>query len=163
MNGKPTGRKKKGRYEYRIRFDDVKYAAGSICVVTYKNGSQWATVETVTARSPVALNATADRTKISGDGKDLSFITVKVVDEKGVVVPEANNSITARVISGSGKIVSTDNGDPTDKTVFSSTTRKAFSGLYLAIVKANRGTKGDIVAKLTSNGLSAGKVTITAT
>ncbi|OAL52589.1 glycoside hydrolase family 2 protein [Pyrenochaeta sp. DS3sAY3a] len=163
VNGKSAGRKKKGRYEYRIRFEDVKYAAGSIRVVTYKNGAQWATAETVTAGSPVALNATADRTKISGDGKDLSFITVKVVDEKGVVVPEASNSITARVVSGSGKIVSTDNGDPTDKTVFSSTTRKAFSGMYLAIVKANRGTTGDIVVELTSNGLSAEKVTITAT
>ncbi|PVI05766.1 glycoside hydrolase family 2 protein [Periconia macrospinosa] len=163
VNNKSVGRKKKGEYEYRIRFDDVKYSAGSIRAVAYKNGIEWATTETVTAGSAASLNATADRTSIAGDGKDLSFITVKVLDSDGVIVPEASNSITARIASGPGKIVTTDNGDPTDKTVFSSATRKAFSGLFLAIVKADKGSTGDIVVEFQSDGLDTGNVTVTAT
>lgn len=163
VNGESAGRKKRGEYEYRIRFDDVKYEPGSIRVVTYKNGTEWATAETVTTGTAASLNATADRTTISGDGKDLSFVTVKVTDSDGLVVPEANNTITARIVSGPGKVVTTDNGDPTDKTVFSSPTRKAFSGLFLAIVQAERGSTGDIVLEVESDGLSAGTVTISAT
>lgn len=162
VNDKSFGRKKRGQYEYRIRFDNVTYAAGNIRVVAYKNGAQWATAQTLTAGSAAALNATADRTSITGDGKDLSFISVNVVDSKGTIVPEANNSITASIASGPGKIVSTDNGDPTDKTVFSSTTRKAFSGKYLAIVKSEKGAKGDIVVEFKSNGLTSAKVTVAA-
>ncbi|CAI6303359.1 unnamed protein product [Periconia digitata] len=163
VNGESAGRKKRGQYEYRIRFDDVKYSPGSIRVVSYKNGAEWATAETKTVGDAVALNATADRTSIAGDGKDLSFVTVEVVDSEGSIVPEASNSITASIASGPGKIVSTDNGDPTDKTVFSEPTRKAFSGKFLAIVKTEKGASGDIVVEFQSDGLTAGSVTISAT
>jgi len=162
VNGKSAGRKKKGQYEYRIRFDNVTYSPGSIRAVAYKNGQQWATTETTTAGSASALTAKADRANISGDGKDLSFVTIQVVDSKGVLAPEATNQITVNVVSGPGQIVTTDNGDATDKIVFSSKTRKAFSGKLLAIVKAQKGATGDIVVEATANGLSAGRVTIKA-
>ena len=42
LNGKSLGRKKKGQYEYRLRWDDVKYQPGELKVVAYKNGRKWA-------------------------------------------------------------------------------------------------------------------------
>jgi len=42
LNGQPLGRKRKGRYEYRLRWDDVKYAPGELKVVAYKGGRKWA-------------------------------------------------------------------------------------------------------------------------
>jgi beta-galactosidase len=162
VNNVSAGRKKRAQYQYRLRWDDVKYAPGSIRVVAYKNGKQWATDSRTTAGSAASLNITADRTSIAADGKDLSFISVAVVDANGTIVPTANNAITFAITSGAGKIVSTDNGDPTDKTPFPELTRKAFSGNALAIVRAEAGKPGQIVVEAKANGVSAGKVTLTA-
>ena len=38
LNGKSLGRKKKEQYEYRLRWDDVKYEPGELKVIAYKNG-----------------------------------------------------------------------------------------------------------------------------
>jgi beta-galactosidase len=56
--------------------------------------------------------------------------------------------------------VSTDNGNPADFTVFPSTSRKAFSGLALAIIRPNAGASGDIVVSAASSGLTGGSVTL---
>jgi beta-galactosidase len=162
VNGVSAGRKKRGQYVYRLRWDNVTYSAGSIRAVAYKNGKEWASETRKTAGAAASLNVTADRTTITGDGQDLSFITVAVVDAAGNSVPQASNSITFSVTSGPGKIVSTDNGDPTDKTAFPSLTRKAFSGLALAIVRSEPGAKGPIVIEAKSNSLAGGRVVVTA-
>src|SRR5690606_23008520 len=80
LNGMSLGRKSKTGYEYRLRWDDVVYEPGELAVVAYKDGMQWATdvVETAGAATKLALRA--DRTTIAADGKDLSFVTVTVVD-----------------------------------------------------------------------------------
>ncbi|KAJ0103736.1 hypothetical protein J7T55_011006 [Diaporthe amygdali] len=106
INDESQGRKKKEALEYRLRWDDVIYAAGTL---------------------------SADRIKIAADGEDLSFVTLAVVDSDGNTVPEAANKITFSV-DGPGKIVATDNGLPTDMNRFPSSTRNAFSGYALAII-----------------------------
>ena len=63
---------------------------------------------------------------------------------------------------GPGEIVATDNGDAMDRQVFSSTERDAFSGLTLAIVRAEPGKSGDITVTATSSGLTKAEVAITA-
>lgn len=80
----------------------------------------------------------ADRTTITADGEDLTFITAEVIDSKGNVVPTANNTIQFEV-SSPGVIVATDNGFPGDLTKFPSTKRNAFNGLALAIVRSQPG------------------------
>ena len=57
-------------------------------------------------------------------------------------------------------IVATDNGDPTDRTVFPSKDRAAFSGKALAIVRAAAGRPGMITVSATSAGLSSGSTVI---
>ncbi|PMD37541.1 glycoside hydrolase family 2 protein [Hyaloscypha variabilis F] len=157
VNGKSAGRIKKAASTYRFRWDTVSYQPGNITVVTYKNGTKWAVDTKRTVGDATKLNITADRNTITGDGYDLSFITVTVVDDNGDVVPRADNAITFSV-SGPGEIVSTDNGDPTDMTAFPSTTRKAFSGLALAVVRAIPGSSGQVIVSATAAGLLAVEV-----
>jgi len=160
VNGVSAGRlKRPGKSVYRFRWDSVKYQAGDLKAVAYKNGVQWATDTRKTAGTAAALNVTVDRSTITGDGLDLAYVSVAVVDSTGTVVPRAANSITFSV-SGVGKLVSTDNGDPTDMTSFPSATRKAFSGLALGIVKAR--SKGKISVAVQADGLTKGEVVITA-
>jgi beta-galactosidase len=152
LNGKSLGRKKKSEYEYRLRWDDVKYEPGELKVIAYKNGKKWAEDIVKTTGEPFMLSATADRNEINADGEDLSFITVSVKDKNGLTVPTANNNIIFK-IEGSGEIAATDNGDPTDFTPFPSHERKAFSGLALVIVRSKKGQSGAITITAKSTGL----------
>jgi len=155
LNGKSLGRKKKGAYEYRLRWDDVVYEPGVLKVVAYKNGRVWATDEVKTAGQPAKLKLQPDRAAILADGKDLSFITVTVTDKNGVAEPRADNLIHFK-IAGPGEIVATDNGDPTDFEPFPSHVRKAFNGLCLVIVRGEPGQPGKIRLTATTDGLSSG-------
>jgi beta-galactosidase len=161
VNGESAGRLKKEQYSYRFRWDAVTYQPGNISVVTYKDGKQWAVDTKRTVGDAAKLNITADRTTIVGDGYDLSYITVAVVDSNGDIVPQANNEITFSV-SGAGQIAATDNGDPADMTAFPSLTRKAFSGLALAIVRANTGASGPITVSAAATGLTTAEITLQA-
>jgi len=152
LNGKSLGRKTKGQYEYRLRWDDVKYEPGELKVVAYKDGKQWATDTVLTAGDASRMTLEPDRDVINADGLDLSFVTLTVEDCNGIMVPGAGNLIRFSV-SGPGEIIATDNGDSTDFNVFSSHERKAFSGLALVIVKSKRGLAGEITVTAKSDGL----------
>jgi beta-galactosidase len=159
LNGKSLGRKVKGQYEYRLRWDSVRYEPGELKVISYKNGNKWAeeTVKTTGTLSQLAIET--DRNEIQADGKDLAFITVKITDQNGLTVPIANNQIEFS-IEGSGEIVATDNGDPTNMVAFPAKTREAFNGLCLVIVRSKAGVKGNITIKAKSVGLAAAYLTI---
>jgi beta-galactosidase len=151
-----------GTSNYRFRWDSVKYNPGELQAVAYKNGAQWAVDSRKTAGNAAALNLTVDRSGITGDGLDLAYVSVAVVDFSGTVVPRAANTIIFAV-SGPGKLAATDNGDPTDMTAFPSASRKAFSGLAMGIVKAEKGKTGQITVIASASGLTQGHVTITVT
>jgi len=68
------------------------------------------------------------------------------------MVPNANNSIQFR-LEGEGEIVATDNGNPADLVSFASLKRNAYNGMALAIVRANKGSKGSLKLIITSKGL----------
>jgi beta-galactosidase len=144
INGQSQGRKKRGLYEYRFRWDYTTYQPGELKVVVYKDGKPWATEVVKTAGPPAALEAVPDRATIRADGRDLSFVSVRVVDKDGVAAPRANACVTFQV-EGPGEIVATDNGDPTDLEAFPSPTRKAFNGQVMAIVRAKPDQAGPIV------------------
>jgi len=155
INGKSQGRKRKRGFEYRLRWDEVVYEPGEVKVVAYRGGEAWATEVVRTAGEARKLVVLPDRERIAGDGKDLVFVTVKVCDGEGRVVPRAMNGVTFTV-EGAGELVATDNGDATDFTVFGSAERKAFNGLVLGIVKPKRGGKGEIVVRVKGDGLEEG-------
>ncbi len=162
LNGKSLGRKKKGEFDYRVRWDDVVYQPGELHVVAYKDGKEWATDTVKTTGDAAKLLLKPDRATITGDGHDLSFVTLTVADAGGLMVPRSKNLIHFS-IQGPGEIVATDNGDPTDLSIFSNPDRNAFSGLALAIVKAKRGTPGVITLTAKSDGLPDVSTTITTT
>lgn len=154
LNGRSLGRKRKKNHEYRLRWDDVVYEPGTLEVVAYKDGRKWATDTIKTAGLAAALVLQPDRSSIYCDGQDLSFVTMRVVDEKGRLVPRANNPIRFHV-EGPGEIVATDNGDPTSFEPFPAHERHAFNGLCLVIVRAKAGEAGKIQLTASSDGLEA--------
>lgn len=158
LNGKSLGRKKKGQFEYRLRWDDVVYQPGELKVIAYKNGKVWAQDVVKTTDSASQISMTADRSNIKADGADLSFVTVKITDKNGLMVPRSKNPIRFE-ISGAGEIVATDNGDATDLSSFQSKSRKAYNGMALVIVRSTK-KGGTIKLKAVSDGLKSAEIII---
>ncbi|MGH7953364.1 MAG: DUF4982 domain-containing protein, partial [Limisphaerales bacterium] len=158
LNGKSLGRKKKGPFEYRLRWDNVKYEPGTLKVVAYKNGKKWATDVVRTTGPAAKILLSPDRALIAADGKDLSYVTATVADKKNLMVPRASNRIHFE-ISGPGEIIATDNGDPTGLESFQSKDRNAFNGLALVIIRSTA-SAGTIRLTAHANGLSPATVTI---
>jgi beta-galactosidase len=159
LNGKSLGRKKKGQYEYRLRWDDVVYQPGELKVIAYKNGTKWAEDVMRTTEKASLLSVSADRPAVRPDGTDLIFITVKIEDKNALLVPRTSNVLNFSV-EGPGRIVATDNGDATSHESFQAKTRRAYNGMCLVIVAAEKGATGSFTVKAESKGLKAAYVTI---
>jgi beta-galactosidase len=159
LNGKSLGRKTKGKFEYRLRWDDVVYAPGELKVVAYKNGKSWADATVKTTGPAAKLLLSADRTQIVPDGRDLTFVTATVADAMGLLVPRTKPALKFTV-EGPGEIVATDNGDATDHTAFTSAERKAFNGLGLALVRLKPGASTPVKLRVSSDNLAPAEVTI---
>jgi beta-galactosidase len=159
LNGRSLGRKKKAPFEYRLRWDDVVYQPGTLKVVTYRNGAEWASDEVTTAGDPAQLRAVADRSVIRADGGDLAFVTVSVTDQHGIINPRADNRVHFG-IEGSGEIVASDNGNPTDLEAFASHDRKVFHGKALLIVRSRPGQAGTMRITASAEGLASAEISV---
>jgi len=159
LNGKSLGVKKKTGDDLHVMWR-VKYEPGTLKAVSRKNGKIVLTREIHTAGAPAKIELVADRKNIKADGKDLSFITVKILDKDGNVVPNADNLVDFK-INGEAFIAGVDNGDEVSHDPFKANYRKAFNGLALAIVQTKE-KPGSIIFTATSKGLKGATVVLTA-
>ena len=157
LNGKSLGIKKKEGDDLHIMWR-VKYEPGTLKAVSRKDGKVVLTREIHTAGPAAKIQLIADRDNIKADGKDLSFITVKILDKDGNVVPNADNLVNFKV-NGPGFIAGVDNGGEVSHDPFKANYRKAFNGLALAIIQSKE-QGGDITFSASSKGLRAASVVL---
>jgi beta-galactosidase len=160
LNGKSVGVKKKTGDDLHVMWR-LAYEPGTLKAISRKNGKVVLTREIHTAGAPARIELTADRKLIKADGKDLSFVTVKVLDKDGNVVPDAGNQVNF-ALQGKGTIASVDNGDPVNHDPFKANYRKAFHGLALAIIQSAGKQPGTITLTATAEGLTPAKLVIQA-
>lgn len=150
INGKSLGRKKKGPDEFRLQWNNAVYEPGEVRVTAYKSGQKWAENVQRTAGRPSRLEVTADRDPIMGDGRDLSYVTVRVVDARGVLVPRADARFHLSV-SGPLEFAGACNGDATDLTGFQDPRQRTYNGLAQVILRGRAGRQGTGILTLRSD------------
>ena len=142
----------KRQQRYRLMWMDTKYEPGTVKVVAYDaNGKAVAEQEIHTAGKPHHIELVADRKMITADGKDLSFVTVKVLDKDGNLCPDAANLINFKV-KGEGTYRAGANGNSISLELFHVPSMKVFSGMMTAIVQSTD-QPGKITLEATSKGL----------
>jgi beta-galactosidase len=159
INGKSKGIKRKTGDALHVMWR-VAFEPGTVKAVSRKNGKVVLTKELKTAGVPAKIELLADRLKINATADDMSFVTVKITDKNGVVVPDAANLVQFNV-SGQGTLAGVDNGLQTDLSSFKASSKKAFNGLALAVIQSN-GQQGAIVVKASAAGLQDAIITINA-
>lgn len=150
LNGRSLGKRKKTKDKLHVIWQ-VPYSPGTLKAISRKNGKTVLIKEIKTAGKPVRIELKSERKMIMTDGKDLAFVTVRVVDKDGNLVPNADNLIKFRV-EGAGFIAGTDNGFQADTMSLKNTNRKAWKGMALVIIQSN-GKKGNITLRADSAGL----------
>lgn len=166
VNGVSQGIQHKSResnqHRYRLMWMDVRYEPGTVKVVAFdKAGNPVAEKEIHTAGKPHHLELEADRTVIDADGKDLSYVTVTVVDRNGNPCPNATNQLNFSV-SGAGEFRAVCNGDATSLELFHKPTMQAFSGKLVVTLQSLKDEAGEISLKVKGKGLKAAELSIKA-
>lgn len=159
LNGESLGRKEIHKDQGHTAAWQAEYRPGEVRAVAYGEGGT--VVAEDICRSfgdSAAVRIQADRTTLSGSGRELAFLTITTEDENGVPVANARDRITLR-IRGAGMVVGMDNGDSTDPEEYQTDSRRLFSGKLLAVV-AGTGEEGDLVVEATAPGLRPACITL---
>jgi beta-galactosidase len=157
LNGKSLGKRTKQGQDLKVSWK-VPYQPGELKAISRKDGKTVLEEEIHTAGQPAKLILSADRSQVNADGKDLSFVTVKVVDKDGNLIPNAANLINFS-LEGDGTITAVDNGSQVSHESFKANYRKAFNGLALAIIKAGK-TSSTLRLHASSTGLQDANIEI---
>ena len=178
INGKSQGRQRKDRSikiedtenedsqktftrqkRYRLMWMDTKYEPGEVKVVAYDEAGKAVATQTVrTAGRPHHLELSADRTTISPDGKDISFVTVRVVDKDGNLVPDDGRLLNFKV-TGAGSFRAAASGNPASLDAFHLPRHHAFSGQLVALVQSAE-RSGEAVLTVSAKGLPSASIRI---
>lgn len=164
INGKSYGRqtkRKDGTVEnrYRLMWYDAVYQPGEVKVVAYDEQGNPAAEKTIrTAGKPHHIELVTDRTSLQADGKDLAYVTLRIVDKDGNLCPNDGRLVNFKV-KGAGKYRASANGDPTCLDLFHKPEMHAFGGMLTVIVQSGEKV-GDIELQATAKGVKAGIIRI---
>jgi len=159
INGKSQGIQEKSResrlHRYRLMWNETRYEPGEVKVIAYDEAGMAVAEKVIrTAGKPYAIRLDADRTQLSADGKDLSFVTATIVDRRGIECPTANHQLQFKV-RGAGTYRAACNGDATSLELFHLPTMKTFSGKLVVLVQSGL-EAGDIELEVSGKGLKKG-------
>jgi beta-galactosidase len=159
MNQEESATSFRRQQRYRLMWMETKYEPGTVEVVAYNDkGEAVARKQMHTAGEPYRIVLEADRQTIAADGRDLAFITVKVVDRDGNLCPDAQHLISYKV-DGEGFYRAGANGNSVSLELFHIPQMKVFNGMMTAIVQSTD-KAGNITLTAKGKGLKSAKIVI---
>lgn len=161
LNGESLGRRTVDRHDAAdcCPVWHVPFAPGELrAVACDADGLVVAEDRRCTPGDAMHIRLTAEDAVLPADGRDMTFITIEMLDEQGHIVENAVDRVQVQV-TGQGMLMGLDNGDSTDADGYQTTSRRLFSGKLLAVVGA--GTKsGTVQVTVTSAGKQSAVLTI---
>lgn len=157
LNNESLGVKSKHNDDLQVQWH-VPFKAGTLRAESRRDGDVVAVREISTAGLPARIEATADRLSIDAGGDDLSFITIRILDSDGNLVPRANNMVKVALV-GDAAVAGVDNGCQTSHHSFQAHEINAFNGMCLVIIRSGHSV-GDVEVLLKSEGLKSDVVTL---
>lgn len=159
LNGKSLGEKALPA-DASPRNWTVPFVPGTLKAVGKNKGRIAASYELRTAGKPAKIVLAADRNLLNAVWDDVVYVTATVVDENGVLVPNAGDLITFKT-GGDGVVAAVESGDNSSHEPFQASERRAYQGRCFAILKAAR-APGRITIEASASGLRSNSITINA-
>jgi beta-galactosidase len=156
LNGRSVGRQKVRPFENQSW--DVTYEPGTLVARGYRNGTTVRTDRVATAGEPRSIRISANRDSLKADGDDAATVRFEILDENGVVCPNADN-IVEIAVDGSGHLLGVDNGDPANVNPTKLPRVRGFSGVCSAVVQSAE-RPGSLTIRANSEGLRGASLEI---
>ena len=161
LNGVSLGRKRTKEIS-GTKFPPVwkqAYIPGELRAVGYdENGEPVCEDRRHTPGETASLKMKCEDEFLLSDGWDITFVAVTAEDNENHPVENARDRVRITV-SGGGRLIGTDNGDPTDTDGYKSDSRRLFSGRLLLVIGSS-GKQEDADILLERKGHPACKMTI---
>ena len=138
----------------------VPYAPGKLEAKGYKDGKLIASDVVETTGAATQIRLTPDRKTMKANGEEVIMVEVALLDDKGRIVPYADNEVTFEV-RGAGQVGGVGNGDPSSHEPDKASKRHAFHGLCMAVIQAAE-TPGSVEVMATTPGLKSATVRLQA-
>jgi hypothetical protein len=127
---------------------DIPYQPGQLTAEGCNANGEVESIYTIqTSGRPYAIRARVEEKELNSE-QNIAHVVIEVVDERGIVVKQADNMITCTV-EGPGRLLGLENSDNTDMTNHRDRQQRAYQGRLLAYVKAT-GEEGTIRISCTS-------------
>lgn len=161
LNGRSLGVREKCDstllHRFRLMWNNVHYEPGELTAVAYDmDGKEMDRTTVRTAGKPYAIELVPAKESLTADGKDLIYVTVRIVDKEGNLCPLDSRKVRFDV-SGSGKFRAVANGDPTCLELFHLPEMSTFNGMLTVIVQSD-GTAGPVSLTAKADGLKTAKI-----
>jgi beta-galactosidase len=156
INSKSSGKKLLADNPEKTLTWNVLYEPGELLVKGYKNGKQAATYSLKTSGAAHTFQVEASGVPFHTGSRQLAHIEIKLVDEKGVAVPDASDEIVVE-ITGPAKLLGLESGSSISHEDYKSNHRKALNGKLLAYVQST-GQTGRIGIHISAPGLEAKEI-----
>ena len=161
LNGKSLGKKPTDRSTKMMAAWQVPYQQGVLKAVGYNAKNKMINAATLTTGGKVTnIQLAADKKVIKANNQDLSYITVELLDAKGIRNPLAENEVRFE-IDGPGTIIGVGNANPQSLESYQALERKAWQGRCMVIVKAGK-SAGEIKLKAIAEGIPSASIIINA-
>jgi beta-galactosidase len=158
LNGKIIGTRKRSEAVDGVLNWQVPFEPGTLRAVGRVNGRDVCDYVLQTAGAPHRIELLPDTTQLRADGKDVSQIEFRIVDENGVRVPDADAEVKFD-LTGPAKIIGIGNGDLSNHENCQGDTHRTFQGRGLVILQSN-GSGGGITVQASAPGLEPASVTL---
>ena len=144
---------------YRLMWTDVVYEPGEVKVVAYDEAGKAVAEQTVrTAGKPHHIELSTPHHTLNADGKELAYVTLRIVDKDGNLCPTDGRLVNFRV-KGAGTYRASANGDPTCLDLFHLPRMHVFNGMLTIILQAGE-EAGTLELQATAEGVQSGSIRI---
>jgi beta-galactosidase len=159
LNGRSVGTLAKNA-DASPRIFRVAYERGTLAAIARDRGREVARHELRTAGRAARVELTLEERAVTTSFEDVVHATARIVDADGVPVPDADHAVSFAV-EGPGRVIAVDDGDPESHEPYVATSRTAFRGRVLAILRATGA--GRVTVTATAKGLAPGASAFDAT
>ncbi|MBO4497538.1 MAG: DUF4982 domain-containing protein [Lachnospiraceae bacterium] len=141
LNGRTLGRKKVSNERpmpRSVRFEAV-YEPGKIEAISFRGGREVSRACLETTGRAAGVRLLPEKTVLSGDGHDVTYVIAEIIDEKGAVVPEAEVKLHAALEGDAAKLSGFGTGNPVTEEVYTDNDAVSYRGRATAVIRAGYG------------------------
>ncbi len=153
LNGKVVGEKPVSEETKLTARFEVPYQPGELVAIGFMEGKEVVRQSLKTTGKPAQLKIVSETENILSDENDLVYFNIEVLDENGLLIPDAEIPINFN-IRGKCKLQAVGNGNPTDMKSFQQPKVNSYRGRCQLIVRKTKDCS-EIEVTAFSNGLKS--------